>query len=105
MMKTWQDAHPLVNGWRLTTEHAASSYGVPVLVDPEGVAYGPADMLPLSAMAAMRGIAISTLKSRAEAGTLPVVRLRGHWYVRADTAVTIPDPERTGRPPLSTKEA
>jgi hypothetical protein len=30
----------------LTTEHAASSYGVPVLVGEDGTAYGPADALP-----------------------------------------------------------
>lgn len=31
----------------LTTDHAASSYGVPVLVDPDtNVAYGPNDKLP-----------------------------------------------------------
>lgn len=30
---------------QLTTEHACSSYGKPVLV-MEGVAYGPADILP-----------------------------------------------------------
>lgn len=32
--------------YRLTTDHAASSYGVPVLVDEDGVAYGPDDYLP-----------------------------------------------------------
>lgn len=31
-------------GWGLTTDHAASSYGQPVLVDPDGVAYGPRDI-------------------------------------------------------------
>lgn len=31
-------------GWRMTTEHAASNYGQPVLVDPEGKAYGPGDI-------------------------------------------------------------
>lgn len=31
-------------GWRLTTAHPASSYRQPVLVDPEGTAYGPADI-------------------------------------------------------------
>jgi len=32
-------------GWRLTTDHSASSYGQPVLVDPDGNAYGPGDIL------------------------------------------------------------
>jgi len=30
-------------GMRLTTDHPASSYGIPVLVDEQGQAYGPAD--------------------------------------------------------------
>jgi hypothetical protein len=30
----------------LTTEHAASSYGIPVLVDEAGNAYGPDDKMP-----------------------------------------------------------
>lgn len=35
----------LFNGWTLSTEHAASSYGIPVLVDRNGEAYGPADII------------------------------------------------------------
>lgn len=31
---------------RLTTDHAASSYGIPVAVDETGKAYGPGDILP-----------------------------------------------------------
>ena len=39
----------------LTTEHAASSYGQPVLVDTEtGQAYGVADILPYSTPAAIK---------------------------------------------------
>ena len=33
-------------GWRLTTDHSASSYNQPVLVDPQGNAYGPGDIIP-----------------------------------------------------------
>ena len=46
--------------YRLTTDHAASSYGQPVLVDDDGTAYGPADVIsPESAdgfFAAVRAI-------------------------------------------------
>lgn len=39
--------------YTLTTEHAASSYGVPVLIDvASGNAYGPADTLPSGKRAA-----------------------------------------------------
>jgi len=30
----------------LTTDHASSSYGVPVLVDLDGNGYGPSDIIP-----------------------------------------------------------
>ena len=32
-------------GWRLTTDHSASSYNQPVLVNPSGQAFGPGDIL------------------------------------------------------------
>lgn len=32
--------------WRLSTEHAMSSYGMPVLVDERNRAYGPGDLPP-----------------------------------------------------------
>ena len=31
--------------YTLTTEHAASSYGQPVLIGPDGLAYGPHDLM------------------------------------------------------------
>ena len=42
-MDIWQGTG-LWQGWRLTTDHAASCYGQPVLVDPDGKAYGPGDI-------------------------------------------------------------
>lgn len=33
-------------GWTITTNHTDSSHGQPVLVDPEGGAYAPGDLLP-----------------------------------------------------------
>lgn len=44
MSDIWTGAGPW-QGWRLTTDHAASSYGQPVLVDPQGCAYGPGDII------------------------------------------------------------
>ena len=38
--------------YTLTTDHATSSYGIPVLVDDEGNAYGPFDTLPSGECAA-----------------------------------------------------
>lgn len=36
---------PVQWGYKLTTDHASSSYGIPVLVDDFGNAYGPGDNL------------------------------------------------------------
>lgn len=42
---------------RYTTDHAASSYGQPVLVDDEtGIAYGPGDLLTIAQSASLLGI-------------------------------------------------
>ncbi len=35
----------MLNGYFLTDEHAASSYGIPVLVAPDGEALGPLDII------------------------------------------------------------
>lgn len=35
------------SGWKLTTDHPSSSYGQPVLVDPQGNPYGPGDITPV----------------------------------------------------------
>lgn len=32
-------------GWNFTTQHPATSWRQPVLVDPEGQAYGPGDIM------------------------------------------------------------
>jgi len=37
--------HPVLGHFYLTTDHAASSYGIPVLVGPDNTAYGPGDIL------------------------------------------------------------
>ncbi len=39
----WRGTGPWA-GWRITTAHSASSYGVPVLVRPDGQAMGPSDL-------------------------------------------------------------
>jgi hypothetical protein len=46
-LRTIVDGKPV----ELTTEHAASSYGIPVLVF-DNVAYGPGDIIPAAEMTA-----------------------------------------------------
>lgn len=44
MSDIWQGTG-IWQGWRLTKDHAASSHNQPVLVDPDGKAYGPGDIV------------------------------------------------------------
>jgi hypothetical protein len=61
-------------GWKVTTDHASSSYGQPVLVSPDGIAYEPGDITSLgevysgSDAAAKWGINESTLQNYARQG-------------------------------------
>ena len=45
-MKIANNIIPTPTIYTLTTDHAASSYRIPVLVDADGNAYGPSDTLP-----------------------------------------------------------
>lgn len=65
--------------YKLTTEHAASSYNQPVLVDSDNNAYGPMDKLPdgreagveiLRLMIADCGIAVTRIAGLAAAPSL-----------------------------------
>jgi hypothetical protein len=75
-------------GWRLTTDHAASSYGQPVLIDPDGRAYGPGDIrkrVYQADVARMIGATPAAVTGRINRGTLPPYdgideRGRGYWY-------------------------
>lgn len=65
-------------GWRLTTDHAASSYNQPVLVSPTGKAYGPGDIEPPppekvthQQLADLIGTSRQALMGRRERGTVP----------------------------------
>lgn len=46
------DSAATFSTYALTTDHASSSYGMPVLVGPNGTAYGPEDTLPNGEIAA-----------------------------------------------------
>lgn len=75
-------------GWRLTTDHPSSSYGQPVLVDPDGIAYGPADIrkrIYQADVARMIGSTPAAITGRINRGTLPPFdgvdeRGRGFWW-------------------------
>lgn len=44
---------------KLTTDHPASSYGIPVLVDDDGNAFGPADVIPAFRVTAAEYVSIA----------------------------------------------
>ncbi len=74
-------------GWRLTIEHSSSSYGQPVLVDPEGNAYGPDDIrrkYTHQEFADKLGISKQALQDRRNRGTVSepdrMIGGRPYWY-------------------------
>lgn len=75
-------------GWRITTDHASSSYGQPVLVDPDGRAYGPGDIrtrLYQADVARKLGVTPQAVIGRLSRGTLPAYdghdeSGRGYWF-------------------------
>ncbi len=64
-------------GWRLTTDHAASNHGQPVLVDPDGKAYGPGDIrrpersFTQADLSRALGVTPGAISDRIRRGTLP----------------------------------
>lgn len=75
-------------GWVLTTDHASSSHGQPVLVDPDGKAYGPGDIRPdrlfQTDLAAARGTSRAAITDLINRNKLPPydghLGTRGWWY-------------------------
>ena len=76
------------SGWRLTTDHSASSYNQPVLVSPDGRAFGPGDIAGHYAqvdLANALGVSRSAITGRINRGTLPDYdghddNGRGYWH-------------------------
>src|SRR3990167_829491 len=52
-----EDQNPMMRKFKLTTEHATASYGIPVLVEKNGQAYGPNDLLPGCTLRALDWVA------------------------------------------------
>ncbi|WP_188066581.1 helix-turn-helix domain-containing protein [Brevibacillus brevis] len=75
-------------GWRLTTDHAASSYNQPVLVSPDGRAFGPGDIAGTYSQADLAkalGVSRPAIAGRIERGNLPPFdgygkNERGYWH-------------------------
>lgn len=77
-------------GWRVTTDHASASYGQPVLVSPDGIAYEPEDITSLdevyssSNAAAKWGVNESTLQNYATQGKFfpsEIKQLNRDWII------------------------
>ena len=83
-MSTSEHLH---NGWTLTTDHAASSYGQPVLVSPDGDAYGTVDLLTAEQIAQMRGVGARTIQDQMQRGRIPARKLAGVWLAAAGDAL------------------
>lgn len=77
-------------GWKITTGHASSSYGQPVLVSPDGIAYEPEDITSIdeiysgSNAAAKWGVNESTLNDYALQGKFypsEIKHLNRDWII------------------------
>lgn len=77
-------------GWKLNTDHAASSYGQPVLVSPDSIAYDPGDIISLNDVysepdaAAKWGVDESTLRNYAAQGRFypsEIKHLNRDWII------------------------
>lgn len=74
----WPDsARPLKGGWALTCDRAESSYGIPVLVSPDGQVYGPGDTLSQAQVAELRGVTPGTVRLSLDTGALEAAKLPG----------------------------
>lgn len=62
----WPDPPTLSDGWMLTTDHSASSYGQLVLVSPTGEAYGPGDLLTMRQVAELWGRSYPAVRAKAD---------------------------------------
>lgn len=75
------------SGWRLTTDHAASSYNQPVLVDPDGNAFGPGDInsvhqvVTVSEAASILGVTPRHVQRMCKSGILTSRYADGIWLI------------------------
>ena len=60
----------LHNGWTISTEHPASSYGLAVLVAPDGSPRGMGDMLTTREAAQVLGLSLSRVQDYIADGRL-----------------------------------
>jgi excisionase family DNA binding protein len=89
----------LHGGWTLTTEHAAS-YGQPVLVSPDGTAYGPGDLLTTAQAAAITGVGMRTMQEYVERGRIAAIRPARDYLMTVADVLAFERPPQ-GRPPKS----
>lgn len=81
---TWPD--PIIQpsgGWSFSTDHSASSHGIPVLVSPSGETFGPGDPLDVKQVAELRGTSPGYIRTALNRGYLPgTTGIRGaHLFV------------------------
>lgn len=87
----------LHNGWRMTTDHAASSYNQPVLVGPDGTAYGKLDLLTTAQAAEALGMTARRVRALCTSGRLEAHK-PGSEYLIPAVMVMNHRPKPQGRP-------
>ena len=86
--------------WHLTTEHAASSYDIPVLVDPKGTAYGPGDLLSVAQAAQALGVSKQRALQLIGTGRLKAQLVGSAYVIRVADLLPVWE-RRPGRPAKS----
>ncbi|MDF2648246.1 MAG: hypothetical protein K0Q73_4051 [Paenibacillus sp.] len=91
-------------GWRLTADHAASSYNQPVLISPTGKTYGPGDIetppphkVSHQQLADLIGISRQALMERRNSKTVPAPDGEGEngrpYWLFVNIRHLIPEPK------------
>lgn len=88
----------LHNGWHLSTDHAAASYGETVLVSPDGTAYGEADLLTTTQTAQALGVNQRRVQQLVTDGRFPRARKLGRDWLIPASDVTRFEPGPAGNP-------
>lgn len=69
-----------------TTDHPASSYGIPALVDEAGRAYGPDDLLSASQAADLMGLSLREVQRLCKEGILSALNVGGRYVIKVRDA-------------------
>jgi hypothetical protein len=66
---------------RRATDHSASSYGIPVVLDGRGEPYGPGDLVTTAKAAELLGVTPGRIRHFLNDGRLPGQKSGRDWFI------------------------